>query len=111
MKKFAKVALGALMVAGAATATTAAKTRPAEARVSAGIGLGSPGYVGPAYPAYSGYGPAYYDPYYGPYPYYYGGPYWHGYYGRGWGGGWHGGGFRGGFHGGGGLPRWRTRGV
>src|SRR5258707_4322582 len=46
MRKFAKVALGALMVAGAATATTAAITTPAEARVSAGIGLGFPGYYG-----------------------------------------------------------------
>ena len=34
MRKFAKFALGALMVAGAATATTAAMTSPAEARGS-----------------------------------------------------------------------------
>jgi hypothetical protein len=94
MRKFTKVALGALMVAGATTATTAALTGPAEARVSVGIGLGFPGYYGPAY------GPAYYDPYYyGGYGYYgypayygyYGRPWHRGYYGRGWRGGWHGG--------------------
>src|SRR6185295_16445311 len=72
MRKFAKVALVALMMAGAATATTAVMTSPAEARVSVGIGLGFPGYYGPAYgPGYGYYGPAYYDPYYyRPYPYY-----------------------------------------
>jgi len=62
MRKFTKLALGALMVAGAATATTAAMTSPAEARVSVGIGFGFPGYgYGYAAPYY---GPAYYDPYY-----------------------------------------------
>ena len=92
MRKFAKIALGALMVAGAATATTAAMTSPAEARggVSFSFGVGPGyygGYYGPAYyPAY----PAYYDDYYygRPYPYYYGRPYWRGYRGyyghRGW---------------------------
>ena len=49
MKKFAKIALGALMVAGAAAATTAATTTPAEARVSVGIGFGVPGYYGGYY--------------------------------------------------------------
>jgi hypothetical protein len=95
MRKFAKVALGALMMAGAATATTAAMTSPAEARVSVGIGLGFPGYYGPAYyPGY--YGPAYYDPYYYPaYPYY-GRPYWRGHYGYGWRGRY---GYRGGYRG------------
>ena len=59
MKTFAKLALGALMVAGAATATTVAATTPAEARVSVGIGLGFPGYYG-GYP-YGYYAPAYYE--------------------------------------------------
>ena len=70
MRKFAKVALGALMMAGAATATTAAMTSPAEARVSVGIGLGFPGY--------------------------YGRPYWRGHYGYGWRGRY---GYRGGYRG------------
>jgi hypothetical protein len=117
MKTFAKLALGALMVAGATAATTAAITTPAEARVSVGIGIGVPGYYGGYYGPRYDYGcyrygyydcaypyPAYYDPYpyyggyYGPSVYFGGG--WGG--GRGWhggGGGWHGGG---GFHGGGG---------
>ena len=85
MNKFAKVALGALMVAGAATATTAAMTSPAEARGSISFSFGGPGYYGGyygprgyyGYPAYAGY---YGDPYYyGPPPYYYGRPYWRGY--------------------------------
>ena len=53
MKSVAKIALGALMLAGAATAISAA---PADARVSVGIGIGVPGayYGGPAYyPRYS----------------------------------------------------------
>ena len=90
MRTFAKFALGALMVAGAATATTAAMTSPAEARVAVGFSIGGPGYYGYYGPAYYGgyygpaYGPAYYDPYYyRPYPYYYGRPYWRGYRGYG----------------------------
>ena len=95
MKKVMKVALGALMLAGAATAVVT----PANAGVSVGIGLGGPayaGYYGPGYncdpdsrwytPAYCGAG------YYGP-DVVIGGHF---------GGGWHGGGFHGGgFHGGG----------
>jgi hypothetical protein len=114
MKKFAKIALGALMLAGAATAMTAA---PADARVSVGIGIGVPGYYGgPAYyPRYScdPYS-RFYDPYYcGAYarPYYYGPDFYLNYH-TGWGGGFRdfdrghfgGGGFHGGnggFHGGG----------
>jgi hypothetical protein len=119
MKRFAKVALGALMMAGAATATTLATTGPADARVSIGIGIGIPGpgvyegYYGPGYyppgPCggynyyYSGYcgypvydGPVWFDGawYRGPHYYrWYGGQPWvwaHG--------GWHGG-YRGGWHG------------
>jgi hypothetical protein len=91
MNKFAKFALGALMVAGAATATTAVTTSPAEARGSFSFSFGYPGYYGGYYgPAY--YGPAYYDPYYyRPYPYYYGRPY----YGRPYWGGYRGYGYRG----------------
>lgn len=101
MNKFAKITLGALVVAGASLAATGA----ADARVSVGIGIGAPGYYGP--PAYSYscdpysrwydpyrcgyYAPGYYGPaYYGP-SFYVGGHF----------GGGHGGG-RGGFHGGGG---------
>ena len=106
MKTFAKYALGALMVAGAATATTVAAD---SARRSARVGrhrLRRPGLLWRLlWPALCGYyGPAYYDPYYGPAyydPYYYGG---YGYYGpsfyfgggRGWGGGYRGG-YRGGY--------------
>jgi hypothetical protein len=98
MRKFAKIALGAMLLAGAATAMASA---PADARVVVGVGVG-PGYYGPApapYPydyncAYYGYcgypAPAY--------PAYYGG-----YYGPsialGFGGGWHGGGHWHGGHG------------
>ena len=67
MKNFVKVALGALMVAGATVATTAAMTAPAQARVSIGIGIG-PGYYGGGYYGRPYYGrPScyrYYDPYY-----------------------------------------------
>lgn len=80
MKNFSKFALGAAMLAGA-TAIVAAS--PAEARVTVGIGIGVPGYYGPAYvpryscdpysrfydPYYCGrfYGPGYYAPsYYAP---------------------------------------------
>ena len=75
MKKIAKIALSAMMVAGVATATTVAATAPAEARVVVGIGLGGygpgyGGYYGPGYcdPYYGcpGYAPAYYGGYYGP---------------------------------------------
>jgi hypothetical protein len=112
MKAFAKIALGAVMLAGAATAMSAA---PAEARVSVGIGIGLPGayYGGPAYyPRYScdPYS-RFYDPYYcGAYarPYYYGPDFYLNYRSgwRGWGGGFRDfdrGGFHGGegFHGGG----------
>ncbi len=78
MKKFAKIALSALMLAGAATAVAAT---PASARVTVGIGIGG-GYYGPAYyPSYScdrysrfydPYRCGYVEPYYG--PAYYGGP-------------------------------------
>lgn len=107
MNKFKKFALGALMVIGAATATTALTTAPAEARTSFSFSFGGPGYYGgyygPGY-GYYGYGPAYYDDYYyRPYRGYYGRPY--GYYGRpyyrGYYGGWRGGyrgGYRGGWH-------------
>ena len=83
MKRFAKVALGALMLPGAATAVASS---PADARVVVGFGVGGPGYYGgyygPAYrPAYSCdpysrwydpyrcdyYAPSYYAPYYGGY--------------------------------------------
>ena len=104
MKRFAKIALGALMLAGAATAVASS---PADARVVVGFGFGGPGYYGGYYgppyrPAYSCdpysrwydpyrcdyYAPSYYAPsYYAPY---YGG-----YYGPsvtfGFGGGWRGG--------------------
>jgi len=109
MKTFAKVALGALLLAGAATAVASS---PADARVVVGLGFGGPAYYGPAYyPRYSCdpysrryspyrcgyYGPAYYGGYYGP-SYY--GPSIGFSFGGGWGrGGWHGGG--GGWHGGG----------
>lgn len=74
MKQFAKMALGALAIAGAATVAMSA---PASAGVHIGIGIGipGPGYgPGPA-PVYEGYyGPGYYPP--GPcagYNYYYSG--------------------------------------
>lgn len=95
MKKFAKIALSALLLTGAVTAMTAA---PAEARVVVGVGVG-PGYVGPAPYPYYGYNCAYYGPAYCGYPGYYGyGPGVELGFGGWWGG--HGGhGFRGGFHG------------
>lgn len=87
MKTFAKTALGAVMLAGAATAIASS---PAEARVTVGFGFGGPAYYGPVYygprytcdpysrwynpyrcgyygPAYYDYGPAYYGPSYGYY--------------------------------------------
>jgi hypothetical protein len=96
MKRFAKIALGAVMLAGAATALAS----PASARVF--VGLGGPAY-GPAYgaaPVCDPYSPAY-NPYYcGPG---YAAPVigFDGVFGGGWHGGFHGGGFHGGgFHGG-----------
>src|SRR5277367_324809 len=74
MKLFAKAALGALAIAGAATL---AMTAPAAAGVHIGIGIGipGPGYGPPPRPMYEGYyGPGYYPP--GPcagYNYYYSG--------------------------------------
>ena len=101
MKKFAKVALGTLMLAGAVTAVASS---PADARVVVGFGVG-PGYYGPAYyPRYACdpysrwynpyrcdyYGPAYGPAYYG--PAYYGPSIGFSFGGGGWGhGGWHGG--------------------
>jgi hypothetical protein len=107
MRTFAKFALGALMVAGAATATTAAMTSPAEARGSFSFSFGYPGYYGGYYGGYP-YAPAYYDPYYyRPYPAYYGRPY----YGRPYWGGYRGyygyrGGYRGHYGYRGGYRRW-----
>ncbi len=98
MKKFAKLALSALFVAGAATAMASS---PADARVVVGLGFGGPAYY-PA-PGYSYFCDPYsrwYDPYRCDYypPAYYGGGYYGsgygGYYGPGvvfgFGGGWHG---------------------
>ena len=91
MKRFAKLALGAVLMAGAATAIAS----PASARVF--VGIGAPAVYGAA-PACDPYSP-YYNPYYCGYgPTYVGGPV----IGFGFGGGFHGGGFHGGgFHGGG----------
>ncbi len=73
MKNFAKLALGALVVAGA---TTFAAAAPAQAQVSFSVGVGGGGYYGP--PAYSYSCDPYsrwYDPYrcgyYAPRPYAY----------------------------------------
>ncbi len=126
MKRIAKLALGAVLMAGTAFAVAT----PAAARVSVGIGIGVPGYYGPP-PRYAVCDPysRYYDPYYcGDYDYYYGPPLfidgfwfnnggryrdydgrreywvhggWHGYSGGG-GGHWSGGGHGGGGHWGGG---------
>ena len=94
MKRFTKLALGALMLAGAATVAAA----PASARVFVGIGAPVAYAGGPVCNPYS----VYYDPAYCGYgPAYVGGPV-IGFGVGGWGGGWHGGGFHGGgFHGGG----------
>ena len=94
MKRFAKIALGAVLMAGATTAIAA----PASARVF--VGVGAPLAYGAA-PVCDPYSP-YYNSYYCGYgPAYVGGPM----IGLGFGGGWHdgfhGGGFHGGFHGGG----------
>jgi hypothetical protein len=122
MKRVAKLALGALLMAGAAFAVAT----PAAAQVSFGIGIG-PGYYrhSPRYAVCNPYS-RYYDPYYcGDYDDYYGPPLyidgfwfnngryrdyrghrqywvhggWHGYSGGGYGGGYGGG--HGGGHGGG----------
>ena len=125
MKRFGKLAIGALMLAGSAVGATVATTAPADAHVSVGIGIGVPGpvYAGPRYygnpcdsPRYRyyhqgycyGYGPAYYGPsYYGYYDQgYYGPGYYEPYAGGFWftdsfghrrwhGGSFHGGGFHG----------------
>jgi hypothetical protein len=97
MKKFAKITLGALVIAGATLAATAA----ADARVSVGIGPPAYSYSCDPYsrwydPYRCGYAPGYYGPaYYG-----YGGPgiVIGGHFGGGFRGG-HGGGFHGGGHG------------
>ncbi len=93
MKRFGKIAIAALMMAGSAVGATVATTAPADAHVSVGIGipLGGPAYVGPApgnpcydaryryyHPGYCGGGPAYYGPDY--YGYYDSGFYGPGYY-------------------------------
>src|ERR1700689_4696381 len=72
MKKFAKFALGAAVLAGAAMIAVG----PAEGRVSVGVGIGvGPGYYGAPAPAYTcdPYS-RFYDPYYCGYygPAYYG---------------------------------------
>ncbi|MGH6827360.1 MAG: hypothetical protein ACREFW_00445 [Rhizomicrobium sp.] len=59
MKHFAKIALGAVMVAGAA----AAVAQPASAAVSFGIGIGPNYYGPPAAPVCDPYN-RYYNPYY-----------------------------------------------
>lgn len=92
MKRFGKIAMGALMLAGTAVGATLSTTAPAEAaHVSVGIGIGVPGYYGPRpyyrnpcdspryryyHPDYCyGYGPTYYGPnYYGYYDQGYYGP-------------------------------------
>jgi hypothetical protein len=97
MKRFSKIALGAVMLIGAATAVAS----PASAGIAVGIGVG-PGYYGPPAgvvcdPYSRFYNPAYCGP--AGYGYDYGyGPVigFGGYYGSGWHGGYHGGGFHGG---------------
>ena len=59
-KGIARIALGALMLAGTAFAVAT----PAEARVSFGIGIGGPGYYGPPRAAVCDPYSRYYDPYY-----------------------------------------------
>ena len=102
MKRFARIALGAVMLTGAATAIAA----PASARVFVGVGAPIGYNAAPVCDPYS----RYYSPYYcSTGPAYVGGPV----IGLGFGGGWrdgwhgralhgrgfHGGGFHGGFHG------------
>src|ERR1700729_2688492 len=72
MNRIVKAAMGAVMMAGAATAGTLAATETAQAGVHIGIGLGIPGPGPYRYEGY--YGPGYYPP--GPcayYNYYYSG--------------------------------------
>jgi hypothetical protein len=96
MKRFAKIALGAVLMAGATTAIAA----PASARVF--VGVGAPLAYG-ATPACDPYSP-YYSPYYCGYGRdYVRGPV----FGFGFGGGWHDRDFHGGFHDGG----WHDRGF
>src|SRR5215469_6076537 len=88
MKRLAKVALGAVLMASAA----AAIAQPASARVFVGVGAAPMAYG--AAPVCDRYSP-YYDPYYCGYgPGYVGAPM----FGYGFGGGWHDGGFHRGFH-------------
>ena len=68
MKTFAKLALGALMVAGAATATTAALTSPGRSAGLGGNRLWLPGAIMGPFRGARFSGPAYYDPYYYGYP-------------------------------------------
>jgi hypothetical protein len=94
MNRFAKIALGAVLMAGAATAIAA----PASARVF--VGVGGPLAYG-ATPVCNPFSP-YYDPNYCGYgPAYVGGPVLGLGFGGGWHDGFHGGGFHGEFHGGG----------
>jgi hypothetical protein len=60
MKRIAKLALGALLMAGTAFAVAT----PAAAQVSFGIGMGGPGYYGPPRHAVCNPYSRYYDPYY-----------------------------------------------
>jgi hypothetical protein len=93
MKRFAKIALGAVLMAGAATAIAS----PASARVFVGVGAPLAYSAAPACDPYS----PYYNPYYCGYgPAYVRGPV-IGFGFGGWHDGFHGGDFRGGFHGGG----------
>ncbi len=59
MKRFGKIALGAIMSVGAAVVTVGA-TAPADAHVAIGIGIGAPGYYGNpcAHPRFRYYHPA-----------------------------------------------------
>jgi hypothetical protein len=88
MKRLAKVALGALLMAGAATAIA----QPASARMFVGMGVAPMAYR--AAPVCERYSP-YFNPYYCGYgPGYVGAPA----FGYGFGGSWHDGGFHRGFH-------------
>lgn len=109
MKHFGKLALGAVMMAGTAIATTP----PANAGVTVGIGVGVPAPVYAAPPC--AYGPGYCGYYSYNYPVFVGGAWVYGpHYYRWWGGHpwvwWHGGwhtGFRGGWRGAGWHGGWR----
>ena len=98
MKRFAKIALGALILAGAATGAAA----PASARVVVGFGAGIPAAAPVSCDPYSRfYDPYYCAPAYGAPVVSVGGVFggWHGGFHDGWRGGFHDG-FHGGFHGG-----------